>query len=265
MLDINGTPKLMDMGISKTISEETNGIDGIVGTPYYISPEQARKDKDIDFRSDLYSLGATLYHMVTGEVPFDADTLYDIMVKHTKEPLIPPRDRNRTVSKNCSDLIRIMMTKSPWQRHSTWEYLISDIDMVLSGRPPAGIDLLAQKEHAAEERAHETESERMKRVLSESTEINLNPKMTSDLIENNGDQAATLVDRKPAKIPFKTVPPKRIKPKAKWRNWIFFIILIIILIAIGIGIWLAVKKTKTYLTAQPPITTEQNKIQEPAL
>ncbi|MCF6177444.1 MAG: protein kinase [Victivallaceae bacterium] len=250
MLDINGTPKLMDMGISKTISEETNQLEGIAGTPYYISPEQARKDKDIDFRSDLYSLGATLYHMVTGQVPFDGIDAHDTMLKHIQEPLVPPRDINHSISKNCSDLIRMMMTKSQWERHSSWEYLINDIDMVLNGRPPAGIDVLAHKQHLAEEEEEKSESEKLKRVLSESTEINLNHKLPEELLEKDNVANETANSRKMSHTVFKTAPPKAIIEKSKWRNWIFVILTIIIFAALGFGIWKAVKATRAYLENQ---------------
>ena len=72
MLDGRGNAKLMDMGISKSMSENRDltmtGM--IIGTPYYMSPEQARADSELDSRSDIYALGATLYHMVSGEVPY---------------------------------------------------------------------------------------------------------------------------------------------------------------------------------------------------
>ena len=91
MLDSDRTAKLMDMGISKSLSEEKGitmaGI--VVGTPYYMSPEQTRGDSDMDCRADIYSLGATLYHLVTGEVPYDAPTSMGILTKHITDPFPP--------------------------------------------------------------------------------------------------------------------------------------------------------------------------------
>lgn len=253
MLDINGSPKLMDLGISKTISDETNDCEEIAGTPYYISPEQARKDKDIDFRSDLYSLGATLYHMVTGEVPFKGVSAYDTMVKHINEPLIAPRDRNPAISKNCSDLICIMMTKSPWGRHSSWEYLISDIDLVLGGRPPAGTDILARQQQDKTLADEDNDSATIKRVLSESTEINLQDN-SADNLSDRKQSSRRSRQRTISHHALKTVPPKAIKKKSKWRNIMFIILVIIVLTSLGIGISVALIKIRKFLTAKSWIT-----------
>ncbi len=262
MLDINGIPKLMDMGISKTISEETNHLEGIAGTPYYISPEQARKDKDVDFRSDLYSLGATLYHMVTGQVPFNGIDARETMIKHIQEPLTPPRDVNRNISKNCSDLIRIMMSKSPWERHASWEYLINDINMVLNGRPPAGVNILAHKQHLAETEGFKSDSEKIKRILSESTEINLNQKLPDELLKNEHKQNLNVTRDKQYHTTLKSAPPKAIVKKSQWRNWIFIILTLIISAGVGFGIWVAVKKTKAYLKNQSANGLDPNQINE---
>lgn len=139
MLDCRRIPKLMDMGISKSLAEEKKltmtGI--IVGTPYYMSPEQARADTDIDCRSDIYSLGATLYHLVTGEVPYDAPTTMGILTKHITDPFPPPQNRNPEVTDGCSALLEAMMAKKADDRPKTWEDVIKDIDLVLSGRFPA--------------------------------------------------------------------------------------------------------------------------------
>lgn len=139
MIDARKIPKLMDMGISKSLSEEKKltmtGI--IVGTPYYMSPEQARADTDIDCRSDIYSLGATLYHLVTGEVPYDATTAMGILTKHITDPFPPPQNKNPEVSDGCSVLLETMMAKIPEERPETWEAVIRDIALVLSGKFPA--------------------------------------------------------------------------------------------------------------------------------
>jgi serine/threonine protein kinase len=138
MLDKKGSAKLMDMGISKSISEDHNltmtGM--IVGTPYYMSPEQALSKPNLDFRADLYSLGATLYHMVTGSVPYDADTAVGILTKHITDPLPMPREVNPELSQECEDLLEIMLAKNKGDRQNSWEEAISDIKNVISGKSP---------------------------------------------------------------------------------------------------------------------------------
>ena len=135
MIDRRGTGKLMDLGISKSTHEEKNlTMTGtIIGTPYYMSPEQGIGERDLDFHTDIYSLGATLYHLVTGEVPFQATTALGIVSKHITEPFPPPQDKNPEVSDECSALLEIMMAKSPSDRQGAWNAVIEDMRQVVNG------------------------------------------------------------------------------------------------------------------------------------
>ncbi|MHB9138954.1 MAG: serine/threonine protein kinase [Victivallaceae bacterium] len=136
--DRKGFTRLMDMGISKSLkdnSEETS-TNMVMGTPDYISPEQAMAQKNIDFRSDIYSLGASLYHMVCGHPPFQADSAAKILKMHVKTPPELPESVNPALSKECSALIQMMMAKNPEDRQASWDYVIDDIEAVLSGRSP---------------------------------------------------------------------------------------------------------------------------------
>ena len=138
MINSDNEPMLMDMGISKSLAEDKNltmtGM--VVGTPYYMSPEQCRADSKLDFRADLYSLGSTLYHMVTGSVPYDATNATGIIAKHITEVFPPPQKRNSDISDQCAVLLEIMMAKSPDERQESWDDLIRDIDLVLQGQFP---------------------------------------------------------------------------------------------------------------------------------
>jgi serine/threonine-protein kinase len=138
MLDRKGFARLMDMGISKSLKDnpEETSVNIIMGTPDYISPEQAKAERNIDFRSDLYSLGASLYHMVTGRPPFLADSAGKVLHMHVKTPLTPPENINPALSKECSALIQMMMAKDPGDRQGSWDYVIDDIEAVLAGRMP---------------------------------------------------------------------------------------------------------------------------------
>jgi serine/threonine-protein kinase len=92
--------KILDLGLSKNIGGAEQSFytqaNVALGTPHYISPEQARGEKDLDGRADIYSLGATLYHLVTGQTPFEGATPAIIMTKHLNEQLANPRDPTTT-------------------------------------------------------------------------------------------------------------------------------------------------------------------------
>lgn len=139
MIDRDGDPKIMDLGISKSLVEDDelmmSGV--IVGTPFYISPEQAKAEDDVDFHTDIYSLGATLYHMLTGEEPYSAPTIMGIMTKHITEPTPDPRVKVGNISAGCADLIQNMMAKSPAHRQSDWGKVIDDIESVIAGGKPS--------------------------------------------------------------------------------------------------------------------------------
>jgi len=139
MINSAGVVKLADMGLARAtddakLAESEAGK--AYGTPYYIAPEQIRGEIDIDGRADIYSLGVTLYHMLTGRVPFEASTPSDVMKKHLKESLIPPDHINTTLSAGIAEVIEVMMAKRKQNRYSTAEELLTDLDMVRKGEPP---------------------------------------------------------------------------------------------------------------------------------
>ncbi|MFC1672310.1 serine/threonine-protein kinase, partial [Planctomycetota bacterium] len=137
----DGTAKLMDLGLAKSTREDIAvTVTGVaLGTPHYISPEQARGERDLDTRADIYSLGATLYHMVTGVVPFDGDTAAVVMTKHLTEQLPSPRSKNPDLSPGMCRLIEKMMAKDAADRYASPTELIQDISKVARGGVPVGV------------------------------------------------------------------------------------------------------------------------------
>jgi serine/threonine-protein kinase len=95
MVVADGTAKLCDLGLAKSIHQDQDltHTGTTHGTPHYMSPEQARGSADIDIRSDIYSLGATLYQMVVGEVPFTGASAAVVLLKHLSETVPSPRHR----------------------------------------------------------------------------------------------------------------------------------------------------------------------------
>ena len=127
--------KLADLGIAKL--EETGDINTIentaLGTPYYISPEQAVDAAHVDKRADIYSLGATLYHLVTGTYPFKAKTPVQMLMKHVNEPLEAANSRNPEVPPELSQIISKMMEKNKDNRYQNCGEVIDDLEKFIVG------------------------------------------------------------------------------------------------------------------------------------
>lgn len=139
MINKDGVVKLADMGLARETSDikaAKHEQGKAFGTPYYIAPEQVRGEVDIDGRADIYSLGATLYHMITGRVPFEGSTPSEVMRKHLKEPLIPPDHINTALSTGISEVVEVMMAKDRNERYSSMEEVITDLEAVRNGKPP---------------------------------------------------------------------------------------------------------------------------------
>ncbi|MBL9079474.1 MAG: protein kinase [Planctomycetes bacterium] len=138
LIDERGEVKLTDMGLAKGPADLTLTRDGAtVGTPQYISPEQARNPQDVDVRSDLYSLGATLYHMATGVPPFRGDTMAQLITKVLNEAPTPPNEVNPALSEGLSLVVRKLLAKDLRVRYQTPGELLDDLDRVEQSLPPA--------------------------------------------------------------------------------------------------------------------------------
>ncbi|MBE3070623.1 MAG: serine/threonine protein kinase [Planctomycetes bacterium] len=137
MLTKDGVAKLADMGLARHITEGTfEEIGKAFGTPYYIAPEQVIGNPDIDFRADIYSLGATFYEMLTGRPPFTGKTPQLIMQKHVRAPLTPPDHLNSELSAGVSEIVEVMMSKRPSDRYKSTGDLLVDLKSVAAGGPP---------------------------------------------------------------------------------------------------------------------------------
>ena len=138
MIDIHGEIKLMDLGISKSVHEDSSlTMPGVVfGTPHYMSPEQAWSEGPLDFRADLYSLGASLYRMVTGKPPYVGQSQIVFAKLARPEPFPMPKTIRSEISDACEHLIDVMMAPKPEQRYDNWEACIKDLDRVIKGQYP---------------------------------------------------------------------------------------------------------------------------------
>jgi serine/threonine-protein kinase len=139
MLTKEGVAKLADMGLARHTSDATSALEEAgkaFGTPYYIAPEQVMGAPDIDFRADIYSLGATFYEMLSGRPPFTAPTPQQVMQKHVTSALVPPDHINPKLSSGVSEVVEVMMSKRPKDRYKSTEDLLVDLRSVAGGEPP---------------------------------------------------------------------------------------------------------------------------------
>ncbi|MEW6358680.1 MAG: protein kinase [Planctomycetota bacterium] len=131
MIDLNGNVKVADFGLAKGGERTTVTASGqIMGTPHYMSPEQC-EGQEADARSDIYALGATYYHAVTGEFPYAADTLLGLMRQHTASPVPNPSARNPNVPPDVAAVIQKAMAKSPEDRYQSCHQMILDLEKIL--------------------------------------------------------------------------------------------------------------------------------------
>ena len=136
----SGVVKILDMGLSKDLGDEEQSFNtqsgAVLGTAHYISPEQAKGEKTIDGRTDIYSLGATFYNLITGKTPFSGATPALIMMKHLTEQLPNPQDLVENIPDGVVQVIRKMMAKAPEDRYRNCAELIRDLESLKAGKPP---------------------------------------------------------------------------------------------------------------------------------
>lgn len=140
MLTGKGVPKLADLGLAHEIDSEGLSESGrAIGTPCYMSPEQVRGETDqLDIRADLYALGATLFHLVTGRPPYAGRNAAEIMSKHLYEAIPQASRYNKKISLECSRIINSLMQKEKERRMRSPLVLIEAIDRILSRSQPPG-------------------------------------------------------------------------------------------------------------------------------
>ena len=132
----DGIAKVTDFGIAKAVSNSTITAFGTtIGSVHYFSPEHARGGYT-DAKSDLYSLGVVMYEMVTGKVPFDADTPVSVALKHMQEDPVPPIEENKNLPEAVNKIILKALKKDPMLRYQTATEMLQDLRMALKN--PSG-------------------------------------------------------------------------------------------------------------------------------
>lgn len=126
-----GEPKLIDFGLARKAEGSNDDEHTIWGTPYYIAPEKVKRERE-DFLSDMYSLAGTLYHAVTGSVPFEAPTVEAVVAAHIHTPLTPPNHVLPEISQPTSDALARAMAKNPAERFQSYDEFIMALEAARS-------------------------------------------------------------------------------------------------------------------------------------
>lgn len=138
LIDTRGQTRVADFGLARG-PEPTGDLSrtGVVmGTPYYMAPEQAEDPRSVDTRADIYSFGATFYHALTGRPPFEGETSFSILYKHKTEPLISPRARRLDLSERVSDLLERCLAKSPADRFPSFAEMLKHLQPMAGASSP---------------------------------------------------------------------------------------------------------------------------------
>jgi serine/threonine protein kinase len=138
LIDTTGRARVADFGLSRGPAhpEELTRSNAVVGTPYYMAPEQAEDPQAVDTRADLYSFGATFYHALTGTPPFEGKTPFAILYKHKVEPLVPSSTRNPEVPRWLCNVLEICLAKSPGARFRSFAELLIYLKETRDGSSP---------------------------------------------------------------------------------------------------------------------------------
>ncbi len=126
LIDKDGRPRVTDFGLAKRHSADAQltATGQVVGTPAYMPPEQARDSKDVGPPADVYSLGAILYFLLTGQAPFHAESVTDLLIKVVMEQPVPPRERRADIPPEIEELCLRCLAKSPKDRFADAQELL---------------------------------------------------------------------------------------------------------------------------------------------
>jgi len=133
MINDKGILKVVDFGVAVANDGKSKEAksERLVGSPYYVSPD-CIMGQPMDSRSDIYSLGATFYHVFSGNPPFEGNNTEEVLMKHLYDDLIPLKTKNRTVSSALSDIIDKMMAKNPLDRYQNYQAITDDLTTIIN-------------------------------------------------------------------------------------------------------------------------------------
>jgi serine/threonine protein kinase len=128
LFDSDNEPKLVDFGLARNVEAEPESATVTEGTPYYVAPEKIKRERET-FLSDMYSLGCTLYHALTGHVPFEAPTVEELVAAHVQTAPTPPNQVLPEVTQLTSDALMKVMAKNPADRFLSYDEFIMALEV----------------------------------------------------------------------------------------------------------------------------------------
>jgi eukaryotic-like serine/threonine-protein kinase len=243
--------KVLDFGIAKIkearfkegAGHTLTGVGVVVGTPQYMSPEQAmgKRGDELDGRSDLYSLGVVMYQMLSGELPFRADTTMEMLIAHMQKPPMPLGQAHPQlqIPEAMSSLVMRLLEKSPDLRPASARALVEELDHVL--KAPAPLDVTRV---SAPEKVYSPDA--AARALRQSLDASLqsSPRHSASAVpvaRQAEPSASARPHPAPAPAPPARVPPPVARPAPvappKSHAWILWASLVVLVIVVGAGYW----------------------------
>ncbi|MET0699603.1 MAG: Stk1 family PASTA domain-containing Ser/Thr kinase [Mycobacterium sp.] len=149
MIRQDGAVKVMDFGIARVLADTRKGLTqtaAVIGTPQYLSPEQASGEKGVDARSDIYSTGCVLYELLCGQPPFDGDSPVAVAYQHVREDVTPPSQHHDGISAALDSVVLKALAKNPDNRYQTATELRDDLIKVQDGEMPSAPRVFTEAE-----------------------------------------------------------------------------------------------------------------------
>ncbi len=264
MMTADGHAKLADLGLARKITElHEDGSTELYGTPQYIAPELL-SGATPNASSDIYSLGATLYHALSGRFPFIADTPEAIASLHVTAPLVPLKEVAPDISNPISCLVDIMMAKSPEDRYQNYDELETDLKRVTEEEMPLRLsENDAAKNNgaqAAEQTATSKHGKPKLKFTKGHVKLHKTGKPAAEETKPAMEQSnATTEQEKPEKTPLATVPPS-VPPPVKTGGGsaillaVLALLIVIVCAAVAVFVIRGRQQTTPPIVNQPEVT-----------
>lgn len=264
----NGTVKVTDFGIAKMMSTGMTQAGMILGTPNYMSPEQV-KGRQIDGRSDIFSLGVILYELITGEKPFFGQNITTVIYKIVNENPISPRELDSTIHPGLSFVISKALAKSPDERYQTCRELAEDLKnyrnlgesqapsatVILKAPPAINLEATSRPEVKEEEVQLPAQQHAAPPPVKE---VPPTPPVREPAATPTRPPVPSRVEKRAQPVPPRVIPPPPARRKTSPALWILLGVVVLGVLGAG-GYFLLLRPPQPSQVAQTPAATEAAK------